>query len=75
MKAIYKCLHCDAAVQTDTTAPTDLTLPEALNVAFPEPGAGLHALTIQAAYRLTPYMPHPCESGILGVAMLVAVKE
>lgn len=69
MKAVYKCMHCDAAVSV--TVDADALSPQhALNLAY-------DARLVDAQLRtgLTPYRPHECEPGILGVAQLVAIRD
>lgn len=69
MKLVYKCLHCGLAKESERES--DRSIYAALNDAyrsdFPD-AAKMHR-------GLAPYTPHECEPGIVGVAMLVAVKQ
>ena len=64
---IYKCMHCGAAVAIET--PFFIDHSKVLNLAF---GADFER---QMQTGITPYRPHPCESGITGVAQLVAIRD
>lgn len=69
MKVIYKCLHCGLAKESERDSMQSIyaALGEAYRSDIPD-ATKMHR-------GIAPYTPHECEPGLVGVAMLVAVRQ
>jgi hypothetical protein len=69
MKLVYKCLHCGLAKESERESSQSIyaTLGDAYRSDLPD-AHKMHR-------GIAPYTPHECDPGVIGVAMLVAVKQ